>query len=123
MGWTPRICGENAYHHIYAWGNDRHPVFKSIEHYQEYLMMLEKYAVFFHVDVLAYAMMESHVHLFVYDRSKNISGFMMNLHGHYARYYNKINERVGHVFGERCNNKLVLANVYGKWLSSRSNNN
>ena len=80
-------------------------------------MMLEKYAVFFHVDVLAYAMMESHVHLFVYDRSKNISGFMMNLHGHYARYYNKINERVGHVFGERFNNKLVLANVYGKWLS------
>ncbi|MDH4212099.1 MAG: transposase [candidate division WOR-3 bacterium] len=117
MGWIPRICGENLYHHIYAWGNDRHPVFKSVEHYQKYLIMLEEYALCFDVDILAYALMESHVHLFIYDRSKNISVFMMNLHGHYARYYNKINERVGHVFGERFNNKLVLANVYGKWLS------
>jgi hypothetical protein len=42
---------------------------------------------------------------------------MMRLHGDYARYYNNVNERVGHVFGERFNNKIVLANVYGKWLS------
>ena len=42
---------------------------------------------------------------------------MMQLHGDYARYYNKVNERVGHVFGERFNNKIVVANIYGKWLS------
>jgi hypothetical protein len=42
---------------------------------------------------------------------------MMKLHGDYARYYNRVNERVGHVFGERFNNKIVAADVYGKWLS------
>jgi REP element-mobilizing transposase RayT len=88
-----------------------------VEHYQKYLIMLEEYATCYDVDIIAYALMESHVHLFIHDRFKNISVFMMNLHGHYARYYNRINERVGHVFGERFNNKLVMADVYGKWLS------
>jgi REP element-mobilizing transposase RayT len=117
MGWKLRSRGENLYHHIYAWGNDRHPVFKATRHYQKYLMLLEKYASAFDIDIVAYALMETHIHVFVYDRSNNLSNFMMKLHGHYARYYNKVNERVGHVFGERFNNKIVAANIYGKWLS------
>lgn len=71
----------------------------------------------FDVDVIAYALVESHVHLFVYDGSNSLSNFMMKLHGDYARYYNRVNERVGHVFGERFNNKIVVADIYGKWLS------
>ena len=117
MGWVLRLCGENVYHYIYAWGNDRHPIFKSADHYKKYLTLLEKYALFFDVDVIAYALMATHVHLFVYDRSNKLSHFMMKLHGDYARYYNRINERVGHVFGERFNNKIVAADIYGKWLS------
>ena len=117
MGWILRLCGEGLYHHIYAWGNDRHPVFKAGLHYQKYLILLEKHALDYDVDIIAYAMMKSHVHLFVYDRPNNLSNFMMKLHGDYARYYNRVNERVGHVFGERFNNKVVAANIYGKWLS------
>ena len=115
--WKQRTRGENVYHHIYARGNDRHPVFKNECHHQKYLFLLEKYAFDFDVDVIAYAMMETHVHLFVYDRFNNISDFMMKLHGDYARYYNRIGERVGHVFGERFNNKIVAVDIYGKWLS------
>jgi putative transposase len=117
MGWSLRSCGENIYHHIYAWGNDRHPVFKAACHYQRYLALLEKYSTDFDVDIIAYALMASHIHLFVYDRSNNLSKFMMKLHGDYAKYYNWINKRVGHVFGERFNNKTVAADIYGKWLS------
>ncbi|MGD8979885.1 MAG: hypothetical protein PVH23_07425, partial [candidate division WOR-3 bacterium] len=32
-------------------------------------------------------------------------------------YFNRMNCRVGHVFGERFNNKVVQANEYGLWLS------
>lgn len=71
----------------------------------------------FEIDIVAYALMPAHVHLFVHDQKNTISRFMMRLHGDYARYYNKVNERVGHLFGERFNNKIVLANLYGKWLS------
>ncbi len=117
MGWSSRSTGENIYHHVYAWGNDRHPVFKADHHYHEYRLLLEKHSFDLEVDIIAYAMMKSHVHLFLCDRLSNLSRFMMKLHGDYARYYNRSNKRVGHVFGERFNNKIVAADIYGKWLS------
>ncbi len=117
MVWKARICGEQLYHHIYAWGNDRHPVFKKPVHYQKYLSLLQKHSAAYKVDVIAYALMEWHVHLFIYDDLNNLSDFMFKLHGDYAKYFNRINNRVGHVFGERFNNKVVVPNQYGLWLT------
>jgi putative transposase len=117
MVWQPRVCGDSLYHHIYAWGNDRHPVFKAPFHFEKYLNILTNYSQKLSVFIIAYALMEYHVHLFVYDRNNNISQFMKRLHGDYAKYYNHINNRTSHVFGERFNNKIVFADLYGKWLS------
>jgi putative transposase len=117
MAWNLRLCGPELYHHIYAWGNDRHSVFKEDHHYEYYLQSLKKYSDIFAVDIIAYALMEWHVHLFVYDRDNNISPFMQQLHGYYAQFYNKDTDRMGHVFGERFNNKIVQPNNYALRLS------
>lgn len=117
MTWKPRVCGEHLYHHIYAWGNDRHPVFKDPAHYRKYLGLLKKYSVIYKIDILAYALMEWHVHQFIYDDLNNLSNFMWKLHGDYAQYFNREARRVGHVFGERFNNKVVMPNQYGLWLT------
>ncbi|OGC42853.1 hypothetical protein A2Y85_06200 [candidate division WOR-3 bacterium RBG_13_43_14] len=117
MVWKPRLRGENLYHHIYAWGNDHHPVLKEHMHYEEYLRLLEQFTCDYSIEVIAYALMKTHVHLFIYDIYNNISMFMQKLHGEYAQYYNRSTQRIGHVFGERYNNKIVLTNLYGKWLS------
>jgi len=113
----PRLKGKRLYHHIYAWGNDRHPVFKTDAHYEKYLYYLERFARRYRVDIIAYALMEWHVHLFIFDILGKISQFMNSLHGEYAQFFNKETRRVGHVFGERFNNKIVQANNYGLWLS------
>jgi putative transposase len=117
MAWKIRQRGEDLYHHIYAWGNDRHPVFKHLNHYRKYLSLLNGHAKTYDISVIAYALMEWHVHLFIYDQQNSISEFMMDLHGDYAQYYNRVTKRVGHVFGERFNNKIVKCNIYGKWLT------
>ncbi len=117
MGWKIRMRGENLYHHIYAWGNDRHPIFSEKKHYQKYLSLLSRYSSLFKIDTIAYALMEWHIHLFIFDRLNNVSDFMMKLHGDFAQYFNKDTKRVGHVFGERFNNKIVKPNIYGMWLS------
>jgi putative transposase len=117
MTWKPRVCGEDQYHHVYAWGNDRHPIFKARSHYTKYLSLLAKHSQSLSVFIIAYALMEYHIHLFIYDRDKNVSEFMKKLHGDYAKYFNRVNNRTSHVFGERFNNKIVQANLYGKWLS------
>ena len=117
MVWHARFRGEDLYHHIYAWGNDRHPVFKNPQHYQQYLIYLAKHSQKFRIDVIAYALMQWHVHLFIYDRKNTISDFMLHMHGEYAKYYNRSACRVGHVFGERYNNKIVEDNEQGMWLT------
>ncbi|MCK4234642.1 transposase [candidate division WOR-3 bacterium] len=117
MARKARLSGSNLYHHIYAWGNDRQPVFKEKKHYEKYLKYLEFYGNRYDIDIIAYALMEWHIHLFVFDSSGKISNFMNRLHGQYAQFFNRLTNRVGHVFGERFNNKIVQVNNYGLWLS------
>jgi putative transposase len=117
MAWRIRVHGNFLFHHIYAWGNDRHPVFKDEHHYQEYLKLLKQYSNKYSVDVISYALMHWHVHLFIHDPEDCVSDFMMNLHGSYAQFYNRTTGHIGHVFGERYNNKIVIPNIYGMWLS------
>jgi putative transposase len=117
LAWHARFRGDDLFHHIYAWGNDHHPIFKERYHYQRYLSYLEKYSIKHKVDVIAYALMRDHVHLFMHDLENKISEFMLHMHGEYAKYYNWSSHRVGHVFGERYNNKIVEANEYGMWLT------
>jgi putative transposase len=117
MAFKLRVSGSQLYHHIYAMGNDRHPIFKKNFHYYRYLKLLKEYAEFFRIEVIAYALMKWHVHLFIHDLNDTVSDFIMNLHGDYARFYNRTTSRVGHVFGERFNNRIVQPNNYGLWLS------
>lgn len=117
MARRPRLSGKEIYHHIYAWGNNRQAIFFVDQHYVRYLDSLEKYSKDYRVDIVAYAMMQTHIHLFVYDPLGRVSEFMNSLHGEYAQYFNRMTGRVGHVFGERFNNKVVQANEYGLWLS------
>ncbi len=117
MARRPRLFGSKLYHHIYAWGNNRQAIFINDQHYARYLSFLEKYSKDYLVDIIAYALMHAHVHLFVHDLHGRVSDFMNNLHGEYAQYFNRVTGRIGHVFGERFNNKVVQANEYGLWLS------
>jgi len=117
MARRPRLYGKEIYHHIYAWGNNRQAIFITDEHYTRYLDFLERFSRDCRVDIVAYALMPTHIHLFVYDPRGKVSQFMNNLHGEYAQYFNQVTGRVGHVFGERFNNKVVQANEYGLWLS------
>lgn len=117
MARRPRLLGKKTYHHIYAWGNDRHPVFKDESHYEKYLVYLEHYSHVHGIDIVTYALMTWHIHLFVYDKLGNLSQLMNSVHGEYAQYFNRATERVGHVFGERFNNRIVQVNNYGLWLS------
>jgi putative transposase len=87
------------------------------EHYEKYLEYLGVYSIRFDVDVIAYALMTWHVHLFLLDRLEKISQFMKALHGNYARYLNRTAGRVGHAFGERYNSRVVHDTEDALWLS------
>ncbi len=113
----PRLIGEGLYHHVYAWGNDRHPVFKADAHFEKYLKYLELYGSLCEIHIIAYGLMDWHIHLFLLDWHARLSEFMDRLHGDYAQFFNRVTGRVGHVFGERFKNKIVQSDSYGVWLS------
>jgi putative transposase len=113
----PRLKGPELYHHIYNRGNDRHPIFKKTSDYKRYLKYLFEYSDKYKIDILAYALLEWHIHLFIFDHLGKISEFFSVLHGRYAQVYNKIHNRIGHVFEGRFKNKIVDKNKYGLWLS------
>lgn len=113
----PRFKGATLYHHIYNRGNDRHPIFKVRSDYKRYLRKLFQYGLKYRIDIIAYALMEWHLHLFIFDRNGEISKFMNVLHGQYALLFNKIHGKIGHVFEGRFKNKVVDVNNYGIWLS------
>jgi hypothetical protein len=58
-----------------------------------------------------------HTHLFLFDERGYISEFINVFHGWYAQYFNKIHNRIGHLFEARYKNKIVDVNEYGVWLS------
>ena len=117
MSLRQRLCGEDLYHHIYAWGNNRDRLFTHDQHYNNYLNLLAHFSTRHQIDVIAFALMEWHIHLFIYDKINTIPYFMKELHGVHARYYNCETNRVGHAFGERYNNKIVQPNNYALYLS------
>jgi len=117
MAKKTRFKGIELYHHIYNRGNDRHPLFKVSSDYKRYLSYLSRYSKHYDIDIIAYSLMEWHIHLFIFDRSARISEFINALHGRYGQIYNKIYDRVGHVFGSRFKSKVVDVNTYGIWLS------
>lgn len=117
MARRPRLAGRDTYHHVYAWGNDRLTIFRHDTHYEQYLQYLRRYSTIYGIDIVAYALMNWHIHLFLLDWSDRLSQFMNCLHGCYAQFFNRVNERVGHVFGERFNNRIVQTDEYGSWLS------
>ncbi len=112
-----RLSGEDLYHHIYAWGNNRNHLFSHDHHYTNYLKLLAHFSKRHKIDIIAYALMEWHIHLFIYDKINTMPYFMKELHGVHARYYNYETNRVGHAFGERYNNKIVQPTNYALYLS------
>jgi len=112
-----RLKAPGLYHHIYNPGNDRNPIFKGSRDFSKYLEYLKIYSEKYRIDIIAYALMEWHIHLFIHDQYCKISEFIESLHGRYAITYNKVHERTSHVFGNRFKNKIVDANSYGLWLS------
>jgi len=117
MSWQERLCGEGLYHHIYAWGNNRNRLFSHRRHFIYYLDMLSSCSQRHQIDIIAYALMEWHIHLFIYDKINTMAYFMQELHRAHARYYNNETNRVGHAFGERYNNIIVQPNNYALHLS------
>ncbi len=84
-----------------ARGVDRRVIFRDDRDRQRYLDLLREVIERYGWRVLAYCLMDNHVHLLVETPEPNLAEGMQWLNGHYGRYYNDRHDRCGHLFQGR----------------------
>ncbi len=102
-----RQFSESGYLHLIVRGIGKQILFEDREDRLFFLAILERFCGETGVCVLAYCLMENHVHLLVYDREGKTPLLMKKLGVSYSRYYNRKYERSGHLFQDRYLSEAV----------------
>ena len=78
-----------------------------------YLKYLSNEKKKYDIKILAYVIMDNHIHLLIYDeKEENVSKWMQIVNTKYAKFYNKVHERVGYVYRDRFKSKPILDRTY-----------
>ena len=83
-----------SFFHVMSQGINKEKIFFNKFFKEKYLSMLIKNEPLTNVQIIAYCIMDNHVHLLIYSESiNNLSLFMKNVNTEYAQYYNwKLNK-------------------------------
>lgn len=106
----PRVPGE--YLHIIVRGIGKQILFEDTTDREKYISYMRKYAAETGVVLLAYCLMENHVHLLVRDLNAAIPVFMKKMGVSYAQYYNWKYDRMGHLFQDRYKSETISDDAY-----------
>ena len=101
MARRPREEVEGGVFHVFARGNDKRVVFLDDLDRRMYLGTLRSAVEDCCWRLLAYCLMENHVHLLIETPKVNLGDGMRWLHGTYAGAFNKRHDRSGHLFQGR----------------------
>lgn len=88
--------------HVTQRGNSRCAIFCTVEERRLYLRRVAWFASIHRIRVLAYALMDNHIHFVLIVPSQvALSKFMQDLQSEHAQRMNETYGRSGHLFGER----------------------
>ena len=111
----PRAAGQ--FSHVIVRGIGKQILFEDDGDRTKFLRLLERSRDDTGVIIMAYCLMENHVHLLIRDASGKLALFMQKVGISYAGYYNRKYERIGHLFQDRFKSQIIvddtgLLNVY-----------
>jgi putative transposase len=107
-----RLEAEGAVYHVIARGNERRAIFRDDRDREEYLGRLARYRERFGFKLLAFCLMDNHLHLAVERGPVALSRVMLSLQGSYTQWFNVRHGRVGHLFQGRYKALLVERDRY-----------
>ena len=109
---APRATAESGFYHVILRGNGKQIIFEDDADRRAFLELLAKRAGDAGIHVLAWCLMENHVHLVLEDPTQALSEMMQRLSGDYAQRFNRKSGRVGHVFESRFKSCPVENEAY-----------
>lgn len=120
---TARIKSPDLPYHIMCRSISEISLFKSDEDKIKYLQLMNRYCKKFQCSILAYCLMDNHLHIQFDPQGADISKFMHGLNLSYAQYYNRKYKRHGPVFQGRFISKLIDVDEYNLIVSAYIHNN
>lgn len=118
-----RIRKKGAYYHIMCHSNSELLLFRDDKDKIKYLNILRRTLDEFNSILLAYSLMDNHLHLLLNPINADISKFMKKVNVSYAMYYNKKYNRKGSVFAGRFKSKIIDSEQYFLIVSLYIHNN
>lgn len=103
----PRVWIPGATYHITNRGNRKELIFMDDDDRLTYMELLEKVRCKFPFNLHAYCLMPNHIHLLLETIDHHPKDIMKMLNTHYAMYFNRRHELVGHLFQGRYDAKLI----------------
>ena len=107
-----RIEFAGALYHVTSRGDGRDDIFLDEEDRELWLDVLKTVCERFNWVVHAYCQMGNHYHILIETPDGNLSKGMRQLNGVYTQRFNRIHNRVGHVFQGRYKAILVQKDAY-----------
>lgn len=107
MGRQKRIQLAGGCYYIVLQGNNRQDLFHGGQDRRKFLEFLRQYKDRYRLQVYAYCLTDSEVHLLLETPEANLSLVMQGFNTSYTKYFNAQHGRVGHVFAGRYRSLLV----------------
>ena len=112
MARTARVRSESGYYHVILKGNGRQILFECDADRLEFLELLSDSFRESNITLLAWCLMDNHVHLLVEDAHEVLSSAMQKVATTYALQYNTRSGHIGHVFQQRFRSFPIEGDSY-----------
>lgn len=107
-----RSRAESGFYHVMLRGNGRQLIFEDDADRREFLSCLDNAIECEGVSLIAWCLMDNHVHLIIDDPHDRLSTVMYRIGMKYAMYFNNRHQREGHLFEGRFKSSPIESDEY-----------
>ena len=108
---TARIKNETSYYHIMLRAINRQSIFEDPKDKLKFLDILADYKTQLDFELLAYCIMDNHVHLVIHVNEAPLDVIFRKINTSFASDFNKRHERCGHLFQDRYKSEPITTEM------------
>ena len=112
----PRIARKDmntSFFHVIVQGVNKEFIFTKDNYKRKYLKLLKATKEEYLIDIISYVIMYNHAHILLHTENIiGLSNFMKKVNEDYGRYYNYMENRVGHIFRDRFLSEPITNQKY-----------
>ena len=108
-----RNCYVSDFYHIMIQGDEKKSIFRKERYKEKIVYLLKRNAFRNDVKLIAYCVMDNHVHILVHSKEiERVSKMMLQTNTSYGKFFSKERKNVGHVFRDRYRSEAIYTQKY-----------